>query len=880
MSNSCNSCQHKENKRCTSRGNPGAEIVFVGDFPKEIEIANDQIFNSIGGRLLLQTLKVLKKDPQECFYSNLCMCLSATTSKAIIAQCRKRLLEEMMVIRPKVIFALGTLVSQILLNTTAKIEEIQGTAKWVEEFGCYVMPVIAPGILYHDPSKLESFQSAIRKGYVAVDWPHGGKPPHVVNAIVPETGAEAMSLLRDLKMLNNWQSCDIETAGFNFTTMDILSIGFAPNANDGIVFGKDLIEHKEIQLAIEDNFGNPLNKFGFQNGKFDGQYMKFNTTPVFKKQKKVVIRNVRNDFDTMLAHYCIDERQGTHGLKVWAKEYFDAPDWDSGLKIYLPNKDTSYEMIPPKILYKYQAYDLCYTYLGIDLFTQMMIEEGTYGLFTDILMPAANALADIEMRGVRVDRDMLNRLFDEMDPKLKEAKKNLEKAAFAVGFTPERYQQETGAKEKPKFFNPNSHPQMSYVAYNLCQMPLFGGKKTCNKDAVEIYQHRHPFWKTIAEYKQINDLFGIYVKGMLERLDEDGFVRPDFFLHGTVTGRLSCHDPNLQNIPRKSFVKDLFIADEDTVIVSADYKTLEVVVAAILSDDPVMKAPFLAGEDYHTTTMMSVFGDQIALMKHWVEMKDFEAFDNYLHQQMMMEMRNPGTDYLYTKIDKDDPTTWIKKPIEDIRFDKLYDLLADFLRFLTKFITFGIMYGRKAKSLAEGELNCSINNAQLYINNFFKRYPDFKAWQGKMISQAKKEGYVQNPFGFKRRWKNIDSDAIYLLENQAVNTPIQGTASYICLKALTKIHNAFLENLWGWVLFTVHDSIVSEVKKVHLKDALHLIQSKMEEKPFETEVPFVADLEIGQRYGKVEGITFEEGKWVPAKPEKASQWLKDTLASL
>ena len=144
---------------------------------------------------------------------------------------------------------------------------------------------------------------------------------------------------------------------------------------------------------------------------------------------------------------------------------------------------------------------------------------------------------------------------------------------------------------------------------------------------------------------------------------------------------------NLQNIPRKSFVKDLFISADDTVIVSADYKTLEVVVAAILSNDPIMKAPFLEGKDYHTQTMMNVFGEQVKELAHASETKDFDYYVRFLQNPMMMEMRNPAGDYMYTKIDPDLPETWIPKPLDQINFGKLYDLIVDYLRFLTKFIT-------------------------------------------------------------------------------------------------------------------------------------------------------------------------------------------------
>src|SRR5690606_19016645 len=177
-------------------------------------------------------------------------------------------------------------------------------------------------------------------------------------------------------------------------------------------------------------------------------------------------------------------------------------------------------------------------------------------------------------------------------------RKKLEQEAIKVGWSPEAYVAATGAREKPKFFNPKSYPQLSWVAYDLCKVPLFEGKKSCSKNAVEAYQYKHPFWKALAEYKQVADLFGTYIKGMLKRVDKDGRIRPDFFVVGTVTGRLSCHNPNLQNIPRRSFVKDLFIAPEDSVIVSCDYKTLEVVVASILSGDEEMQRPFIHGEDF------------------------------------------------------------------------------------------------------------------------------------------------------------------------------------------------------------------------------------------------------------------------------------------
>ena len=188
---------------------------------------------------------------------------------------------------------------------------------------------------------------------------------------------------------------------------------------------------------------------------------------------------------------------------------------------------------------------------------------------------------------------------------------------------------------------------------------------------------------------------------------------------------------------------------------------------------------------------------------------------------------------------------------------------------------FGIMYGRKAPSLAHGELNCSVNEAQKYIDNFHKKYSKFHKWMLKMENQAINEGYVTTAFGHKRRWSFITNDNIYSVKNQAVNTPIQGTASQICMIALTRLHNAFKENNWGRVLFTVHDSIVFNVKKAHLNEALSLIQAIMTDAPLDTDVPFVVDIEIGPSYKRVEGVKCVDGKWIPSKPHKASDWLKE-----
>jgi len=247
---------------------------------------------------------------------------------------------------------------------------------------------------------------------------------------------------------------------------------------------------------------------------------------------------------------------------------------------------------------------------------------------------------------------------------------------------------------------------------------------------------------------------------------------------------------------------------------------------------------------------------------------------------MMLEMRLPCYHYIYTAADWDRADTYVQLPVEDINFDKIYDLLVDYLRFLTKFVTFGIMYGRKAPSLANGELNCSVAEAQKYLNNFLARFPMFRDWMKAVAKQALADGYIQTAFGHKRRWAFITRDIAYDIANQAVNTPIQGTAAQICLMALARIHERFKVNGWGWVLFTVHDSIVFEIKKEYLLPAINLIREEMQVQVLDSEVPLTVDVEIGPSYGKVEGVEYEGKKLLPAKAAKASKWLLNLLSNL
>ena len=672
----CPQCELNGSPTTTGKGSVGATFAFVGESPTQIEAKLGKVFSGSGGQLLQATLKSAGIQPKDVYLTNAVKCYPGKQPKVgMMKCCREKLIAELKEIKPMVVVAMGTYAMKALLDRNDSISEIRGYTAWSDELQAYVIPTYHPNAILYNPAFFDDFASDMMKVKSAQELEPGGVKHPIPQIYTCDSTRMAKRILAAVaNMKDNVISCDIETDGFDYFEQDILSVGISTSNNTAIIFSKHVIEREDLLPYFRRAFANRDVIWVFQNGKFDVQYMRADGDPeVFGKKKKCVIDTVQCDFDTMLAHYEIDERQGTHGLKKWAREYFDAPDWEGDIKKYLPNKSTPYSAIPKEKLHEYQGYDLIYTRKGYFEFDKRMEEEGTRDYFYKILMPAMQAFTEIELEGIRVDIDLLRKKYEEAQPEIEAARKALEQAAIDVGWNPIQYCRDTGAKTVPDAFNPRSYQQLSYVAYDLCKMPPFEGKKTCNKDAVEVYQHRHPFWKALAEYKQVNDLFGTFVKGLLERVDADGRVRPDFFLHGTVTGRLSCHDPNMQNIPRGSFVKDFFIPDDDdSVIVNVDYKTLEVVVAAILSDDLEMKRPFIEGTDYHMATTEDVFAEQLVNLKRWAMSKDKSAIIKFVASPMLMEIRPKVTEML------DEP---------DCDYDRVRDYVVDYLRFLTKFIT-------------------------------------------------------------------------------------------------------------------------------------------------------------------------------------------------
>lgn len=295
------------------------------------------------------------------------------------------------------------------------------------------------------------------------------------------------------------------------------------------------------------------------------------------------------------------------------------------------------------------------------------------------------------------------------------------------------------------------------------------------------------FIENLLNYRGISKLNSTYIVGMKEKVVE-GRVNGSFLLHGTVTGRLSSRGPNLQNIPRDttaSDIKPMFIPPPGYLLLQLDYSQAELRVMAAMAKEKTMIQWFKDGRDIHLSSAL----------------KKYDSDDRYDEIKALLDKEDGSEEYI----------KWKKR------------------RKAAKTINFGIIYGQGANKLA-GTLECSKQEAQGFLDDFFKTFPKIRKFINKQHYTAHEEGYVRNVFGRKRRLHKIDSYEKYEVaeaERQSVNAPIQGAASDYTLFSSILIWEQTIKGLLPLdqpQCYTVHDSLGYFVKP----EVVHELVPKLE----------------------------------------------------
>jgi DNA polymerase I len=349
-------------------------------------------------------------------------------------------------------------------------------------------------------------------------------------------------------------------------------------------------------------------------------------------------------------------------------------------------------------------------------------------------------------------------------------------------------------------FNLNSPPQLRVVLYE--QLGLSPGKKTpkgqlsTDASVLEKLRDQHPIIDALLEWRELDKLNSTYLEALPREVDpRDGRVHTSFNQTGAATGRLSSSEPNLQNIPVRTElgrqIRRAFIpGDSHQLLLAADYSQIELRVLAHLSGDEGLREAFASGHDIHTATSARVFGVPEAKV-------------------------DPG------------------------------------LRSRAKMVNYGLAYGLSAWGLAS-RLDIAPDEAQEIMDAYFEAFPTIREFLDKQVARAAAEGYTETMLGRRRYIPELQAANPRVRDlgrRQALNAPIQGSASDVFKVAMIRVDEALRERpeLDCHMLLTVHDELVFEVAKEHLDEAAELVRSRMES-AVELDVPLRADLGWGANW--------------------------------
>jgi DNA polymerase-1 len=327
-------------------------------------------------------------------------------------------------------------------------------------------------------------------------------------------------------------------------------------------------------------------------------------------------------------------------------------------------------------------------------------------------------------------------------------------------------------------FNINSPQQLSKTLFTDLQLPTKGLKKTHGgvvstaAPELEKLENAHPVVKELLKYRELQKLYSTYIKPLPQVADQNDRIHTSFDSLGTSTGRISSKNPNLQNIPIKgewgTNIRKGFIAEEGFNLVAFDYSQMELRIAAHVSGDTKMQEFFIEGKDIHTMTAAEVFGIN--------------------ENEVTSDMRNRA-----------------------------------------KALNFGVLYGMGASGFAKSA-EIPRNDAQIFIDNYFGRFPEILEYLEKTKEFARENGYVSTIFGRKRYIPEINSSNPKLrsqAERMAINHPIQGTAADIVKMAMVKVSSQ-LSIVNCQLLLQIHDELLFEIRDDIIKNIVIPIKSIME----------------------------------------------------
>ncbi|MCL4536849.1 MAG: DNA polymerase I [Nitrospirae bacterium] len=482
-------------------------------------------------------------------------------------------------------------------------------------------------------------------------------------------------------------------------------------------------------------------------------------------------------YDTMLASYLLNPNKPDHSLE------------DVGLEYLFYKKRPFTEVLGKRHSFSEVSIDEATQYAAEDAELAMELKEilferlkteGLEDLYFNMEMPLIYVLTDMEEIGVRINKGRLEELSKELDRDL--------------GIIESKIYNIAGES-----FNINSPQQLQKILFEKIGLKPLKKTKTgysTGMDVLEELSKTHELPMEILNYRTLYKLKTTYVDALPKLIDKKtGRTHTSFNQTVTATGRLSSSEPNLQNIPIRgewgTKIREVFIADEGCVLISADYSQVELRILAHISGDEGLIDAFSKDIDIHTRTAAELF--------------------NIPKESVTEEMRR-----------------------------------------IAKTVNFGVVYGISPFGLSEA-LNIAPKEAAAYIEQYFKKHEGVKNYMDDAIKVARENGYVKTLMGRKRPIPEINSHNTNIrqqAERLAINTPIQGTAADLIKIAMINIWKRLKErNLETRMILQIHDELLFEVPEPEIEIAKNLIKYEMEN-ALSLSVPLKVDMGWGKNWAE------------------------------
>jgi len=356
-------------------------------------------------------------------------------------------------------------------------------------------------------------------------------------------------------------------------------------------------------------------------------------------------------------------------------------------------------------------------------------------------------------------------------------------------------------------FNIDSPIQLREILFDELKLPsrrktAQTGEASTNQMVLEdLAAEGYEIPRKIIQYRQIAKLKGTYVDTLPDQIEpKTGRLHCQFNQAVAATGRLSSSNPNLQNIPMRTEqgrqIRKAFLPSEGMVLLTADYSQIELRIFAHLTRDPELVRAFQENRDIHAVVAGQVFG---------------VPENRVTHEQRRM----------------------------------------------AKTVNFGILYGLSPFGLAS-RLGISKDEATKFIDAYFAKYPDVVAYQDKVLTEARRVGYVATILGRRREVTGIRARSSFKMrtqpEREAINAPIQGSAAGMMKLAMLNVHRRIRdEKLPARMLLQIHDELVFEVDPAQTRAFAKIVEQEMAQ-AMPLSVPIGVDVSAGPNWLETEPV--------------------------